>query len=172
MVRLAKEDDLTRVHALIESAYRGDTARQGWTHEADLLGGQRTDLAALTAVLDDARQHILVLEADGTILATVHVQAKDDNTAYLGQLAVNPTQQARGLGRRMITAAEAFAVEHFGTRIMEMTVITQRAELIDYYVRRGYAATGETRPFPYEDVRFGLPVTPVLLFTVLAKALR
>ncbi len=172
MVRLATEADLTRVHTLIESAYRGDTARQGWTHEADLLGGQRTDLAALTAVLDDPRQHILVLEAAGALVATVHVQAKSGDTAYLGQLAVSPAEQAHGLGRRMIEAAEAFAVEHFGARIMEMTVITQRADLIDYYVRRGYAATGETRPFPYEDVRFGLPVTRELSFTVLAKALR
>ena len=172
MVRLATEADLRRVHALIESAYRGDTARQGWTHEADLLGGQRTDLVALTAALSDPDQHILVLEIDGAIVATVQVQAKSGDTAYLGQLAVCPTQQAQGLGRQMIAAAEDFAVDRFGARIMEMTVITQRTDLIAYYLRRGYAATGETRPFPYDDVRFGMPVTRDLSFTVLAKVLR
>ena len=172
MVRLATEADLRRVHALIESAYRGDTARQGWTHEADLLGGQRTDLVALTAALSDPDQHILVLEIDGAIVATVQLQAKSGDTAYLGQLAVDPVQQAQGLGRQMIAAAEDFAVDRFGARIMEMTVIAQRTDLIAYYLRRGYAATGETRPFPYDDVRFGMPVTRDLSFTVLAKVLR
>ncbi len=164
--------DLTRIHALIESAYRGDSARQGWTHEADLLGGQRTDLAALTAALAEPDQYILVMEIDGAIVATVHVEAKDRDTAYLGQLAVSPVQQANGLGRRMIEAAEAVAVDRFGARIMEMTVITQRLDLIAYYVRRGYAPTGELRPFPVDDARFGIPVTRDLSFTVLAKTLR
>lgn len=172
MVRRGTTADLTRIHVLIESAYRGDSARHGWTHEADLLGGQRTDPAALAAVLTDPDQHILVLESKGAIVATVHVQAKDSEIAYLGQLAVSPTQQANGLGRRMIEAAEAVAVDRFGARNIEMTVITQRLDLIAYYVRRGYAPTGELRPFPVDDARFGIPVTRDLSFTVLAKTLR
>lgn len=164
--------DIAGIHALIESAYRGDTARRGWTHEADLLGGQRTDISALSAALSEPDKQTLVLEIDGAIVATVHVETKNGDTAYLGQLAVSPTQQAHGLGQLMIAAAEAFAVDRFGARIMEMTVITQRPELIAYYIRRGYAATGETRPFPLDDPRFGIPVTRDLSFTVLAKTLR
>jgi hypothetical protein len=54
---------------------------------------------------------------------------------------------------------------------MEMTVVAQRTDLIAWYLRRGYAATGETRPFPYGDERFGRPRRDDLAFTVLAKPL-
>ena len=54
---------------------------------------------------------------------------------------------------------------------MEMTVITQRRELIAWYERRGYTVTGESRPFPHSDERFGLPRRTDLVFEVLAKPL-
>ena len=52
-----------------------------------------------------------------------------------------------------------------------MTVIAQRAELIAWYERRGYARTGEARPFPYGDPRFGEPRRDDLSFLVLEKPL-
>jgi ribosomal protein S18 acetylase RimI-like enzyme len=86
-------------------------------------------------------------------------------------LTVRPTAQAAGMGRRLLLAAERFAAREWGARSVHMTVIVQRTELIDWYVRRGYARTGECRPFPYGDERFGLPRRGDLAFEVLRKPL-
>lgn len=169
-LRGAGTADLAAVHALVERAYRGDAARQGWTHEADLLGGQRTDRAALAAIIADPRQRLLVAEADGVLAGCVQIADRGGGLAYIGLVTVEPLLQASGLGRKLLQAAEAEAAG-FGARRIEMTVIAQRAELIAYYVRRGYAPTGETRPFPLDDPRFGLPQRRDLVFVVLAKDL-
>jgi GNAT superfamily N-acetyltransferase len=168
-VRSAVHSDIPALHTLIESAYRGDTARQGWTHEADLLDGQRTDPASLTEIIDDPDQRILIALDGTTIIGCVQIARKENGKSYLGLLSVDPLRQASGLGRQLITAAEQAAAAYFGAQVIEMTVIRQRSELIDYYQRRGYSLTGEERPFPLGDARFGLPRTSELAFVVLAK---
>lgn len=169
--RPAAPDDVPALHRLIESAYRGDSAKAGWTHEADLLGGQRTDEAELRDILTDASRVILLAEVDGVLAGCVQVADQGEGLAYLGLLTVDPTRQAGGLGRLLIGTAEAEADARFKAARMEMTVIRQRAELIAWYERRGYVLTGETRPFPLDDERFGLPQTRELEFVVMEKAL-
>lgn len=169
VIRAAIRADIPALHMLIESAYRGDSARRGWTHEADLLDGQRTDPAALREIIDDPDQRILVAVDGGEIAGCVQIAKRDNGTSYLGLLSVDPLRQESGLGKQLIVAAEHEAAKCFGARVMEMTVIRQRGELIDYYGRRGYALTGEERPFPIGDERFGLPRTTELVFVVLAK---
>lgn len=171
VTRLARPDDISALHRLIESAYRGDSAKRGWTHEADLLGGQRTDPDKLAEIISDANHHMLVAEQNGTLVGCVDVTRVDDRRCYLGMLTVDPEMQANGLGRQLMTAAEEAASSHFNADVMEMTVIKQRAELIAYYERRGYVQTGEMRPFPLDDERFGLPKTRELEFVVLEKKL-
>lgn len=168
-VRRAGDDDAVGLHALIEGAYRGDSARRGWTHEADLLGGQRTDVEALQALLATAGQTMLVAEAGGRLVGCVNLQDLG-GTAYLGMLSVDPTLQAQGLGRRLVAAAEALAAD-LGAATVEMTVIRRRSELIAWYERRGYRLTGETRPFPMHDPRFGIPQSDDLEFVVMEKRL-
>lgn len=170
MIRSATSADLPALHALIERAYRGESARAGWTHEADLLGGQRTDPAALAELVADPAQHLLVAADGGIVTGCVAVSRRPDGRGYLGLLTVDPALQAAGLGRRLIAAAEA-AARGFGATAMEMTVIARRGELIRYYERRGYVLTGEERPFPLDDPRFGLPKTRDLKFVVLEKPL-
>jgi GNAT superfamily N-acetyltransferase len=170
-IRPATLDDVQALHRLVERAYRGDSARKGWTHEADLLGGQRTDVAALSDIIADPGQRILIAISEDRLTGCVQISQKNADTAYLGLLSVDPDVQAGGLGKALITAAERTAKTEFAASAMEMTVIRQRGELIAYYERRGYALTGETRPFPLDDERFGLPVTRDLAFVVLAKAL-
>lgn len=174
-IRAATEGDVPALHALIESAYRGDSAKAGWTHEADLLGGQRTDPEALADIIRDPTQTLLVFISNGDMQGCVLVADKgvrdSQRIGYLGMLTVKPILQNGGLGRRLIDAAEALA-RRFGADIMEMTVIETRQELIDWYVRRSYALTGRTAPFPTDDPRFGLPKVSGLRFVVLAKTLR
>ncbi|MDF0546230.1 GNAT family N-acetyltransferase [Sphingobium sp. H39-3-25] len=172
IIRLARPADLPLLHPVIERAYRGDTARQGWTFESDLLDGQRTDIAALSAILASPVDRLLVAERDGALIGCVQVTDKGapehgdggTHSAYLGLLCVDPSLQAAGLGRALLAAAEALAVQAFGAERIEMTVIDQRAELIAYYEQRGYVRTGESRPFP-------LDVTPPLRMAVLARPL-
>lgn len=167
----AIREDLAPLHQLVERAYRGDSARQGWTHEADLLDGQRTDAATLAAMLDDPRQRILVVRDGAAVIGCVAVTDQGNDTCYLGLLAVDPARQADGLGRRLITAAEETGRRDFGARRIEMTVIIQRPTLIAWYERRGYRLTGERRPFPHGDTRFGVPRSDALAFVVLARDL-
>jgi ribosomal protein S18 acetylase RimI-like enzyme len=171
-IRFATHDDIPALHDLVERAYRGDSARQGWTHEADLLDGQRTDVEALRETIADPDQRVLVAEdGNGGFAGCVNIARVKGDRAYLGMLSVDPARQAGGIGRALLAAGEAAAAEQFGSRVIEMTVIRQRAELIAWYERRGYRLTGEERPFPLDDERFGLPRTRELSFVVLAKAL-
>lgn len=164
MVRLAASDDLPALHALVESAYRGDSARGGWTHEADLLEGNRTSQEELAQALADADNRVLVLHQDDALIGTVTITRRNEDTAYLGMLCVDPALQAGGMGRALIAAAEDCAAREFGAHTMEMTVVSPRTELIAYYERRGYVQTGEIRPFP-------LPQFGHLTMVVLAKVL-
>ena len=50
-----------------------------------------------------------------------------------------------------------------------MQVFWQRDSLIAWYERMGYRRTGETRPFPMDDPRLGLPLRDDLWFEVLAR---
>lgn len=171
-IRFATHDDIPALHRLVERAYRGDSARQGWTHEADLLDGQRTDVAALEQMIADPDQRVLVAEdGESGFAGCVNIARVDGDRAYLGMLSVDPSRQAGGLGRALLSAGETAAAESFGARTIEMTVIRQRAELVAWYERRGYALTGEERPFPLDDPRFGLPRTRALSFVVLAKSI-
>ncbi|OAN59853.1 GNAT family N-acetyltransferase [Sphingomonas sp. TDK1] len=163
-IRPAVLADLPVIHPVIERAYRGETARQGWTHEADLIEGPRTDLATLTAIVEDPAQMLLIALEDKTPIGCVNVADRGGDTAYLGLLCIDPARQAGGLGRELIAAAEAHARQSFGCTRIEMTVIEARRALIDYYLRRGYAETGERRDFP-------IPLDPPLFMTVLAKRL-
>ena len=156
---------------MIESAYRGDSARRGWSHEADLLDGQRTDLAALEGALDDPAQSLLCLRDGEEAVACVALTDKGGALSYLGLLTVDPARQAAGLGRLILAAAEDRAASDFGASRIEMTVIAQRTELIAWYERRGYRLTGERRPFPHGNPRFGAPRRDDLEFVVLEKAL-
>ena len=167
----ATPDDIPALHRLIESAYRGDSARRGWTHEADLLDGQRTDPQVLAAMLADPAQHLLVHRAGDALDGCIAVTDKGDGLVYLGLVTVAPEQQGTGLGSRLLAAAEAFAAGQLNATRAEMTVIVQREELIAWYERKGYRRSGERRPFPYDDPRFGLPRRGDLDFVVLEKPL-
>lgn len=168
--RTADEADAPALEALIESAYRGDSSRAGWTTEADLLGGNRTSVAMLLETIADPAQTILVCEDVQGLLATVTVERRD-GYGYVGAVSVRPTDQGSGTGRELLTRAERLIREEWGLERARMTVIAQRPELIDWYIRRGYRDTGETAPFPYGDDRFGAPKRDDLYFVILEKAL-
>ena len=162
----ATEQDIPTLNELVQSAYRGDSSRRGWTTEADLLDGIRTDEAGLKTMLANPQATILKYEDAGQLLGCVYLEKKGDRL-YLGMLTVSPDAQAGGIGKQLMAAAEQVARDR-QCRAMTMTVIPQRHELIAFYERRGYRPTGETEPFPMDDPRFGLPKQP-LSFIVMEK---
>lgn len=162
--------------ALVESAYRGEVSRAGWTTEADLLDGQRVDLEMVRESLSRADTVVLVDCDRGRIIGCCELRGIAASgpvpaAVAFGMFAVEPSLQAGGIGRELLGSAEDFAVAFFGAAVMEMCVIEQRSELVAWYRRRGYRATGEVRPFPYGDERFGRPLRDDLRFVVLSKRL-
>ncbi|MFD0366835.1 GNAT family N-acetyltransferase [Streptomyces sp. NPDC059071] len=168
--REASLDDVPVLVPLVESAYRGDSSRGGWTTEADLLEGQRTDAEGVAAVITAPGSRLMVVERDGEIVACCQLEHRGD-AAYFGMFAVRPELQGAGLGRLIIAEAERRVRELWDAREMHMTVISVRAELIAWYERRGYRRTGRMTPFPYGDERFGVPQRDDLEFELLVKEL-
>ncbi|ANE50103.1 GNAT family N-acetyltransferase [Flavisolibacter tropicus] len=165
----ATTDDIPNLVRLVNSAYRGDSAKKGWTHEADLISGtERIDVASIKQMLKKPSSVILKCTDDtNTIVGCVYLDKQADKL-YLGMLTVSPDIQARGIGKRLLQAADEYAQQNQLHHII-MTVINVRKELIDWYNRNGYTDTGERQPFP-TDGRFGLPQTQ-LEFVVLQKTI-
>ncbi|MFD5373195.1 GNAT family N-acetyltransferase [Streptomyces griseoincarnatus] len=168
--RDATDADVDALVELIESAYRGESSRTGWTTEADILHGQRTDREAVLEVVEAPDSRLLTVEREGRIVACCQLEHRGEH-AYFGMFAVSPALQGAGLGRTVIAEAERQAREGWGVTEMHMTVITVREDLIAWYERRGYRRTGKTAPFPYGDERFGVPQRDDLQFELLVKEL-
>ena len=168
MISVAELKDVSELNALVNSAYRGDSSRQGWTTEADLLDGIRIDDERLTELIQKNDSVILKYTDDNKITGCVHLEKKGEKL-YLGMLTVSPTLQGRGIGKELMNASEARAQKQNCTSVY-MTVITDRTELIAWYEKYGYRNTGVKKPFPMGNPRFGLP-KKFLEFVVLEKDL-
>lgn len=168
--RDAADADVDALVALIESAYRGDSSRAGWTTEADILEGQRTDPEGVLAVIKLPDSRLLTVERDGTVVACCQLEHRGGH-AYFGMFAVSPKLQGAGLGKVIIAEAERTVRELWGAQELHMTVISVRNDLIAWYERRGYRRTRRMTPFPYGDERFGIPQRDDLRFERLVKEL-
>jgi len=164
----AQISDIPNIVKLVNSAYRGESAKVGWTTEADILGGQRIDSEGIQEmILKPSARIELGLAADHRILGCVYLEHKEDSL-YLGMLTVNPHLQSKGLGKELLQRSEEIALE-LGLQQIVLEVISIRSELIAFYERRGYQRTGRTAPFPEHDPRFGLPKTKGLIFEEFIK---
>ena len=168
MITIATTNDIPALNILVDSAYRGESSKKGWTTEEHLLGGIRTDEKGLSQTFDNESITVLKYTKNDKIIGTVSLE-KQDQKLYLGMLTVSPDLQGGGIGKQLLKAAEVFAQEERIPKIV-MTVISVRSELIAWYERHGYVRTGETKPFPMDDPNFGIP-KEFLEFIVLEKKL-
>ncbi len=158
--------DIPELNLLVNSAYRGESSKEGWTHEADLLGGIRTNETMLTDTISQANTTVLKYTENNQIVGCVLLEQQSDSL-YLGMLTVLPTLQGGGIGKKLLAAAETTAMS-LGLSKIAMTVISVRSELIDWYKRHGYQATGQTKCFPMDDPNAGTP-KQFLEFIVMEK---
>ncbi len=147
--------DAAAVAALVNTAYRGDTSRRGWTTEADLLGGQRTDVELVDALIHTEGSRIELAWQGDRLVACVHLQRAADEIR-VGMLSVHPECQGRGIGKAVLARVESLALAETDARRLTMAVITRRQELLAYYGRRGYLSSDRYSAFP-QDPRYGVP---------------
>jgi ribosomal protein S18 acetylase RimI-like enzyme len=167
-ISIATAADIPYIVKLVNSAYRGEEAKQGWTHEADLIeGNMRIDESSLRELIEKTGS-VILKNNDGEDLTGCVYLEKRGNSMYLGMLSVSPWIQAKGIGKKLLGAAEKHALKN-GCSKIEMTVISERAELIAWYNRNGYHVTEEKKPF-HSDSRFGVP-RKNLEFIVMKKIL-
>jgi ribosomal protein S18 acetylase RimI-like enzyme len=167
MIAPASTSDIPALVTLINSAYRGEGSKQGWTTEADLIGGLRTDAEELQKIFDASEEVILKYAIDNEqVIGCVRLKKQADKL-YLGMLTVSPALQAKGIGKQLLQAAEDYAQQQ-NCRAIFMTVISARPELIAWYERHGYQQTGEVIPFEPNE-KFEILNQP-LEFLVLEKA--
>ena len=166
--RQATGADVNAIVELVQSAYRGEASRKGWTTEADLIDGQRTDEEEVVDLIGRSNGHILLCERRGRLLGSLYLEDRDSH-AYLGMFAVQPDAQGSGVGSFMLTQAEHQAFRVWQRQRLQMSVISLRQDLIAWYQRKGYRLTDEFLPFPYGNPRFGLPRRDDLVLQVLCK---
>jgi ribosomal protein S18 acetylase RimI-like enzyme len=169
--RRATSADIPSIVELVTMAYRGEASREGWTSEADLVGGQRVDADVLTDDIHRYDSVVILAERGDALVGCAHIERMAPGRAYFGMFAVRPAGQAQGHGKKILAEAERTAVAEWGVSVMEMTVLDLRAELLDFYQRRGYRRTGIHKAFPYGDERFGVPTRDDLRLEVLEKDL-
>jgi ribosomal protein S18 acetylase RimI-like enzyme len=147
----AELSDVVGIVQLINSAYRGEASRKGWTTEADILEGLRTTTAEVAKMIQSEQSFMLIGVVRDEIVATICCQWQalaGHNTAHFGMIAVKPSLQNKGYGKQIIQAAEAITRREWSVVGYHMAVISIRHELIAFYERLGYMRTGEFVEFP------------------------
>jgi ribosomal protein S18 acetylase RimI-like enzyme len=168
-ITIATPTDVADITALLNSAYRGESSKQGWTTEAHLIAGDvRTDTSSLERVMKAPGSIIVKYsneQQEITGCVNLHHQG---NRLYLGMFSVAPQSQGFGIGKQLLKAADEYA-KHLQCAGIFMQVISAREELINWYIRNGYKATGERKPF-IEDGLTGKHLEP-LEFMIMEKSI-
>lgn len=163
-ISLAAATDIAAVRVLLNNAYRGEGSKQGWTTEANLIAGDiRITDEMLREVIERADSVILIYKEHNEIVGCVNLQ-QHANRLYLGMFSVSPQFQGAGIGKKLLQAAEEYAL-HVNCTTIYMSVISVRSELIDWYKRHGYIDTGEREPFT-EDGITGKHLQPLAFMTM------
>ncbi|MGO1226349.1 MAG: GNAT family N-acetyltransferase [Brachybacterium sp.] len=160
LLRTAHDDDADAVAVLVQAAYRGEG---GWTTEAHLVDGQRTDAQEVRGMLADPAVSLLVAELAGPdgssgpageVVGCCYTRREPTDAdgvdrAELGLFAVHPSVQSRGLGARLLEA-QAEHQRTAGVDMLMIQVLQSRPELHAWYERHGFVPTGHSVPFAGE----------------------
>ncbi len=166
----ATKNDIPALVKLLNSAYRGEESKKGWTTEAYVVAGDlRTDEPAMKELMQTAGTLFLKYVNEVNEITGCVLLQKRGEKLYFGMFAVSPLSQGKGIGKELMKALEAFAVS-INCSAVFMRVIAVRHELINWYEKLGYRLTGAREPFPEND-RFGIATLP-LEFVVMEKQMK
>lgn len=143
----AELHDAMQLVELINSTYRGESSREGWTTEADLISGLRTDMQDITSLLKSTENVIICCEENNYFIGSVLIK-KCEDYADIGMFAVRPNYQMQGVGKQLLSEAEQAVAKFWSLKRCVISVIPSRKELVEYYQRRGYQRTGIKKEFP------------------------
>lgn len=127
-LRQADIEDIDALEQLLNRCYR---QTEGWTNEADLIGGIRITQDELASTIANPKHYLFVYpktitgerdgEETGELLGCIGVdmkinagsnQSSYNKSAYIGMFAVHPELQGQGVGNVILQAAETFAGRH------------------------------------------------------------
>ena len=163
--------DATDIADLVNTAYRGETSRLGWTTQADLLDGLRTSTSEVGQMIKRQDAFILMGALNNRVVATIACE-QHENVAKFGMIAVKPSLQNKGYGKEMIQAAEAITLREWRVSGFYMSVITLRTELIQFYERLGYSRSGEFADFPQNEALWQAKVVSLTLEHLIKRVMR
>ena len=167
--RIANSADIGAIVDLVRRGSRGDASKRGWTSEADLVEGIRTDADQVRAMMS-AHGEIILGEDAGSLLACCHCQCSA-REGQIDLLTVDPEQQSIGLGSQTLCLAEEW-LRGRKAEVARILVLNRLPALGFWYERRGYIRTGATIPFSVVDPRFGRSKVQNLGFHVRVKELQ
>jgi ribosomal protein S18 acetylase RimI-like enzyme len=151
-ISIAAITDVSSIKALLNTTYRGEASKQGWTTEANLIAGNtRANDEMVREVLLQTGSVILIYKDEQPLITGCVNLQQHGNQLYLGMLSVSPQLQGGGIGKKLLQAAEEYARCVNCTSIY-MSVISVRTELIDWYQRHGYTDTGERKAFNEDGI--------------------
>jgi predicted N-acetyltransferase YhbS len=108
-ISVATETDIPLLINLLNSAYRGEESKKGWTSEAHLIAGEvRSDEASLKKIIQSTGSVLLkYTDAEKKLIGCVNLQ-QHVNKIYLGMFSVSPLLQGGGIGKKLLVASEEY----------------------------------------------------------------
>lgn len=153
-IRAATARDMPAMISLVNRAFAVET----------FIDGTRTDEERMAEMMRKG-EFLLAERGSGRVLACVYTELRGER-GYFGMLAVDPSEQGTGLGRRMVEAAEDYCRRR-GCKAMDITVLNLRPELPPFYRKLGYTETGTEEFHPFRPLRPGIECQCI----VMSKAL-
>lgn len=163
--QLSCQDNLDEIVELVNAAYRGVSGPRRWTTEAHLVQGDRLQKVDLERQVASGEIVLYAGYLDEKPVCCIALK-RDDQVTEFGTFAVDPELHGLGFGKRLLDMVESSARPY--SRIFQVSVVTQNADLIRFYERRGYSRIGQTLAYPVGQ-RVGEPLIEDISLTVLQK---
>lgn len=130
-LRVATTEDRDRLVPFINRAFAPDNYFK------------RTERTNPSQVAEYLRKGVfLLLEDAGELYGLLYAELRENGRGYIGMIATDPDRQGGGIGTQLLQIGEEFCRDH-GTRVIELSVVNLRPDLVAWYQRKGYRVVGE-----------------------------